>query len=149
MNEEISNEQKNEYLTIFKIFDKDNDENLNLKELSSALRSLGHNPTENDLKEFVLNSHHYENDKINFDVFIDVIIRQIQEGNTEISLLEAFKTFDLNNNNQISTLDFIHIMKNLINPLTNEEINEIISQADPNNEGLININNFVKLLLWK
>jgi Ca2+-binding EF-hand superfamily protein len=49
----LTEEQINEFKDAFTLFDKDNDGVVTAKELATVLKSLGHNPTEQELGEMI------------------------------------------------------------------------------------------------
>merc|ERR1712216_873956 len=51
-------------------------------------------------------------------------------GDTEEELIEAFKVFDRDGNGFISAAELRHIMTNLGEKLTDEEVDEMIREAD-------------------
>lgn len=130
----------------FNFYDKDNDGLINSKLLLSALRALGINPNEEEVREMLLDVGLDESDRIKFDDFVFIANKQLQSRNPKNEILKAFKVFDTNNDGKINTEEFVHIMTNLCEPLTKEEINEIIHEADPNNQGFIDINSFANAL---
>lgn len=42
-----------DFKEVFELFDKDGDGTITIKELDTVMRSLGQNPTENEVKEMV------------------------------------------------------------------------------------------------
>lgn len=47
----LTTEEVNEFKDAFTLFDKDNDGVITIKELATVLKSLGHNPTDQELGE--------------------------------------------------------------------------------------------------
>jgi len=80
--------------------------------------------------------------KIDFDEFLSLVSRQI--SNDE-SLREAFRVFDKNNDGYISRSELKKAMANLNEILTDEEIEEMIEEADLNGDGKINYEGMMKL----
>jgi calmodulin len=71
--------------------------------------------------------------KIDFGDFISLSSCLLKEQVTEDELIEAFKTFDRNGDGFI-TVDKLHlIMVNLGEKLTQNELNELVREADIDN----------------
>ena len=64
-------------------------------------------------------------------------------------ILEAFKVFDEDGNGFISAAELRHIMTNLGEKLTDEEVDEMIREADIDGDGQINYEEFVKMMMSK
>merc|ERR1711884_448484 len=64
-------------------------------------------------------------------------------------LIEAFKVFDRDGNGFISAAELRHVMTNLGEKLTDEEVDEMIREADVDGDGQINYEEFVKMMMAK
>ena len=62
---------------------------------------------------------------------------------------EAFKVFDKDGNGYISAAELRHIMTNLGEKLTDEEVDEMIREADVDGDGQINYDEFVDMMMSK
>jgi calmodulin len=60
-----------------------------------------------------------------------------QGFDTEEELREAFKVFDKDGSGYISARELSHVMANLGEKLTEEEVDEMIKEADTNGDGQI------------
>ena len=49
----VSAKQRHDFYEAFKLFDKDGDGKISTEELSTVMRSLGHNPTPAELREMI------------------------------------------------------------------------------------------------
>lgn len=130
----------------FNFYDQDHDGLINSKALLSALRSLGINPNEEEVNEMLIDVGLDASDRIKLDDFIFIANKQFKSKNPKNEIIKAFKIFDTDNDGKIKTDEFVHIMTNICDPLTKEEINEIMHEADPKNEGIIDINDFANVL---
>lgn len=63
--------------------------------------------------------------------------------------MEAFKVFDKDNNGFISAAELRHVMTNLGEKLTDEEVDEMIREADVDGDGQVNYEEFVKMMMGK
>jgi calmodulin len=73
----------------------------------------------------------------------------LQDTDSEAELLEAFKVFDKDGNGFISAEELRHVMTNLGEKLTDEEVNEMIREADQDGDGQVDYSEFVKMMLSK
>ena len=72
-----------------------------------------------------------------------------EDTDSEEEILEAFKVFDKDGNGFISAAELRHIMTNLGEKLTDEEVDEMIREADIDGDGQINYEEFVKMMMSK
>jgi calmodulin len=143
----LTPEQLAEFRDAFGIFDKDGDGQITAAELGIVLQSLGQNPSEAELQEMVNEIDLDGNGTIEFDEFLYMMSRQMREGDTEPEIVEAFRVFDKDGDGKLTTVEMMHILKNLGEPLTQEEMNDMITQADTNKDGMIDYAAFVHQML--
>merc|ERR1711933_625937 len=86
---------------------------------------------------------------IDFPEFLSLMARCHQDTDTEEELIEAFKVFDRDGNGFISAAEVRHVMTNLGEKLTDEEVDEMIREADVDGDGQINYEEFVKMMMAK
>eukprot|EP00439_Symbiodinium_sp_Y106_P027281 s7146_g3.t1 len=77
------------------------------------------------------------------------LIEAFKDTDTEEELIEAFKVFDRDGNGFISAAELRHVMTNLGEKLTDEEVDEMIREADVDGDGQINYEEFVKMMMAK
>lgn len=64
--------------------------------------------------------------------------KQMHNDDNEEELREAFKVFDKDGNGYISAAELRHVMTNLGEKLTDEEVEEMIREADIDGDGQVN-----------
>jgi len=84
------------------------------------------------------------NGTIDFNEFVQLMGRKMKETDTEEELREAFKVFDKDGNGFISAAELRHVMTNLGEKLTDEEVDAMIKEADTDGDGQVDYNEFVK-----
>eukprot|EP00979_Chaetoceros_neogracilis_P007913 scaffold1724_cov226-Chaetoceros_neogracile.AAC.1 len=119
------------------------------KELGTVMRSLGQNPTEAELMDMINEIDADGNGTIDFPEFLTMMARKMKDTDSEEEILEAFKVFDKDGNGFISAAELRHIMTNLGEKLTDEEVDEMIREADIDGDGQINYEEFVKMMMSK
>ncbi len=72
--------------------------------------------------------------------------RAQKDTDSEEEIREAFKVFDKDGNGFISANELRHVMTNLGEKLTDEEVDEMIREADLDGDGQINYEEFVKMV---
>ncbi|GIX65706.1 calmodulin, putative [Babesia caballi] len=149
MADQLSEEQIAEFKEAFSLFDRDGDGSITTKELGTVMRSLGQNPTEAELSDMINDIDTSGSGAIDFPEFLILMARKMKEGDTEEELVQAFKVFDRDGNGFISAQELRHVMTNLGEKLTNEEVEEMLREADVDGDGKINYEEFVKLMISK
>ena len=67
----------------------------------------------------------------------------------DTELKEAFKVFDQDGNGFITPSELRQVMANLGEALTDEEIDQMIKEADMDGDGQVNYEEFVRLMTFK
>ena len=131
MADQLTEEQKAEFKEAFSLFDKDNDGIITAEELSTVMRSTGQNPTDAELKDMINEMDEDGNGTIEWDEFLKMMARKMKDTDmySEEEIREAFKVFDKDGNGSISDAELRHVMTNLGEKVTAEEVAEIIREA--------------------
>ena len=75
-----------------------------------------------------------------------MMARKMKDTDSAEEIKEAFKVFDKDGNGYISAAELRHIMTNLGEKLTDEEVDEMIREADVDGDGQINYDEFVDMV---
>lgn len=145
----FTEDQKKEFKEAFKLFDTDNNDEISSQELGELMRKLGLKPTESELADMINEIDYDGSNSIDFNEFISLISRKMGEDGIEKELKEAFKIFDADGSNTMETEHFKKIIKELSNTLTDDEIKDMIAEADPNTDGRIEFDDLIKIMLGK
>ena len=86
-----------------------------------------------------------KNGTIEIEEFKKMIDKMLEDADDLI--LEAFKVFDRDGNGLISAAQLRHVMTNLGEKLTDEEVDQMIRQADIDGDGHINYEEFVRMMM--
>jgi calmodulin len=129
------------------VFDRDGDGRITAKEVGPVMQSLGQRPSEAELEDMVNEIDIDGNGTIEFEEFLSMMSRQLREGDVEAEVIEAFRVFDKDADGKITIAELTHIMKDLGEPVGQEEVDEMIAQADTKKDGLIDYVEFVHLML--
>ena len=78
------------------------------------------------------------NGTIDFGEFLTMMARKLKDTDGEDEIREAFRVFDKDGNGFISAAELRHVMTNLGEKLTDEEVDEMIREADIDGDGQVN-----------
>lgn len=141
---QLTEGQISEFKEAFSRFDKDSSGCIITKELGTVMRSLGQDPTEDELKDMINEVDGDGNGTINFPEFLKLMAWKMKVTEDELKI--AFQFFEKDQNGFISTSELRHVMTNVgEKQLTDKEVDEMIRDA----EGKINYEEFVKIMTFK
>lgn len=119
----------------FVIFDRDNDNKINMQELATVMRSIGFSPTQADLQAI---QQEYGNRLLDIGEVQNVISRRAPPPETENSVRDAFRIFDKDGTGYVSASELRHVLTHLGEKLSDEEVDEMIREADITGDGQVN-----------
>uniref|UniRef100_A0A7N0UDS1 EF-hand domain-containing protein n=1 Tax=Kalanchoe fedtschenkoi TaxID=63787 RepID=A0A7N0UDS1_KALFE len=144
-----SREQFQQFNRAFCVFDKDGDGCITLEELTNVIRSsFNLDPTEENLQDMIRAFDVDGNGTVEFCEFLDIMTRsKLKVDDTEAAeLKEAFKVFDRDQNGFISAEELKQVMINLGEKLSDEDVEQMINEADLDGDGQVNFEEFVRML---
>jgi len=136
---------------IFKIFDRDNSGHIDPEELGAGLRALGSNPTDAEIAQMMQDASAKLDDetgKLHFDAFCDLMAQYRKTTDeVEAELLRAFMVFDKNGDSTIDAQELREALKSLgCDQLSDEEVDDLLAEADTNSDGRINYQELVAVM---
>ena len=149
MIDKISEEQRADYLDAFNMFDNNREGTITAEKLGNLMRKLNQNPTDEDLKDMISIVDKKGDGKIDFEEFVTMMEKRKEEADTEQEIINAFRVFDKDGNGLISKAELTNIMSILGDTLRQEEIEEMIIEADVDGDGFINYEEFVRMMMAK
>merc|ERR1712126_368876 len=126
----------------FSLVVKNGENRISSKELETAMRSLGYEPTEEEINEIDTNG----NGTIGFEEFVDIMRSRVEVVDEAEMIKQAFRLFDKDGNGFISPAEVRLGMANLGHRFTEEEIQQMIRDADTDGDGQINYEEFVEMM---
>ena len=132
---------------VFDMFDKDKDGLISINKLGDIMRILGAAPSKIELDNLIYNLESNNNNLISFDNFLILLKKKLENKYTEEDIINEFRKLDKKNNGKINENDLRNLMSKYENPLSNEEIEEIIKEANVDSNNEIDYINFTKILL--
>lgn len=116
------------------------------EELSLIMRSLGYSPTKMEVSKYF---QKYMNEErcLNFAQFLKSMGEHSQVEKPEKEILAAFKAHDMKGTGYVPASDLRHILQNLGEKLTKQEVDNLFHQFGVSPNGLVNYNDFVMQLL--
>ena len=144
----LTDEKLKECKIIFDLIDKDKDTKITPEELGPALRVCGASPSQQEL-EMAIQSSGDKSNLINFEKFIDIYEKLINNQDSEEDIINELKKLDKNGSGNITVKDLRSLLANYGDVLTKEEVDDVVQEANADKNGNINIEKFAKILLGK
>ena len=146
--DEISPERKKEYQDAFEMFDKDKDGTISAKELANVMETLvGQKPSMDEITSMIKEVDLNSDGKIELGEFIQLLLKNSPDTETEEEVINAFRVFDKEGNGLINTEELKHIMMTIGDKMTEDEAEEMIREADIDEDGVINYEEFVRMMM--
>ncbi|MGH0145298.1 UNVERIFIED_CONTAM: hypothetical protein FKN15_031823 [Acipenser sinensis] len=143
---ELTEEMKQEIREAFDLFDTDGSGYIDVKELKVAMRALGFEPKKEEIKKMIVEIDKEGTGKIDFNDFLAVMTHKMVEKDSKEEILKAFRLFDDDETGKISFRNLKRVAKELGENLTDEELQEMIDEADRDGDGEVNEQEFLRIM---
>ncbi|KAL5271754.1 hypothetical protein ACHWQZ_G000080 [Mnemiopsis leidyi] len=145
----LSEAQVTEFREAFAMFDKDGDGSISVAELGHVMRSLGQNPTDHELTEMIREADDDNNGSVDFEEFLLLMSKKMSMLDIDQELLEAFSVFDKDGNGFIDQDELTNVLASLGEDLDEEQVKEMMRQADKDGDGLVSFEEFKDIMCSK
>ncbi|KAM8939493.1 uncharacterized protein RCH25_053154 [Pelodytes ibericus] len=143
---ELTEEQKQEIREAFDLFDTDGSGTIDVKELKVAMRALGFEPKKEEMKKMISDIDKDGSGTIDFEDFLALMTHKMSEKDSKEEIMKAFRLFDDDGTGKISFKNLKRVAKELGENLTDEELQEMIDEADRDGDGEINEQEFLRIM---
>lgn len=145
----LSAQQISELKEAFQLFDRDGDGTISTDELGIVLRSIGQNQSDAAIKEMIAEVDDDNNGFCEYDEFLLLMSKKINEGQMDEEMMEAFKTFDEAGKGYINLNDLKRVLKQYNEALSDEEITILFHETDADKDNKINFKDFILMMMAK
>src|SRR5882757_6796446 len=143
---DLTEEQKQEIKEAFDLFDTDGSGTIDAKELKVAMRALGFEPKKEEIRKMIADADKNGTGVIDFPEFLDMMTGKMAERDPREEMLKAFRLFDDDETGKISFKNLKRVAKELGENMTDEEIQEMIDEADRDGDGEISEKEFMRIM---
>ena len=169
----LTGEQEQELREAFELFDTDGSGTISSKELKTAMRALGFNPSDVEVQKMTADIDPRGSGAISFDEFTELVGRKYvrhcscccccllpgweltgiwflsflqSERNIKDDLVQAFHFFDDDETGKITLKDLKRVAKELGERYSEEELQAMIDEADGDKDGGVNLEEFLSVM---
>lgn len=119
---------------------------IDAKELKVAMRALGFEPKKEEIRKMISDIDQDGSGTIEFPEFLEMMTAKMSERDPKEEMLKAFRLFDDDETGKISFRNLKRVAKELGENMTDEEIQEMIDEADRDGDGEINQEEFMRIM---
>eukprot|EP00730_Choanoeca_flexa_P019854 TRINITY_DN9709_c0_g1_i3.p1 TRINITY_DN9709_c0_g1~~TRINITY_DN9709_c0_g1_i3.p1 ORF type:complete len:141 (+),score=50.36 TRINITY_DN9709_c0_g1_i3:145-567(+) len=131
---------------IFDLYDLEADGYIKSSDLGNVLRALGHNPSELQLQE-LLSQVDSGMGKLSFSEVNTAASSFQADGDYAQQIKDAFKVFDKDGKGSLAASELTHIMCNLGEKMTQQEVEEMLKEAGLNGSSAVSQDDFIRIML--
>ena len=139
---ELTDEQKREIKDAFATFE---DTGIEGDELKSAMKTLGFDSNNPDVQK-ILEKIDNKKGPLKFDDFMDVMIDKSSEKDPEMEMKKAFKILCEEGTDKITLKSLSKICADLGEKINEDELQEMINEADKDQDEEVGEEDFIKLM---
>lgn len=143
---DLSLEQKIDIKKAFDLFDIERTGFIEVKELRVAIRALGFEPNKEEIRNMMEEIDKDKSGRIAFNDFLHLMRLKMAEKDSKQDLMKAFSFFDDDQTGHISFDNLKRVAQELGENLTDEELQEMIDEADLDNDGEVSRDEFLTVL---
>eukprot|EP00927_Polykrikos_kofoidii_P029388 TRINITY_DN25418_c0_g1_i1.p1 TRINITY_DN25418_c0_g1~~TRINITY_DN25418_c0_g1_i1.p1 ORF type:complete len:440 (-),score=91.35 TRINITY_DN25418_c0_g1_i1:107-1426(-) len=128
----------------FKVFSQ-GDDFIETKDLEKIMKRMGHNISEEQLKEMVTEADHDGSGHIGFREFVNFMGPRLKPDHNKDELQAAFDTIDTDGSGCINADELLLMLWGIGQRVNEEELVGAIKRADKNGDGTVNFHEFLEL----
>jgi len=147
--EHLSPEEIAEFREIFNLVDRDGGGSISAAELGELMDTLGIDASPEEIEAMILEIDEDGNGDIDFEEFVAVMSRKVNATYTSDQVKSAFRVFESNTPaGYVRAETLIRALTTYgVEKLTPEQADDLVSQLEVDNNGLINYSEYVSMMM--
>ncbi|KAH8247872.1 hypothetical protein KR038_011318 [Drosophila bunnanda] len=142
----LNDEQLKDLQTAFSLFDESDNKVIPIQHLAHLMRTVACHPTELELQQILNEIDPDSLGELHLGDFLYIMSQKYATMTHEDEIIGAFRVFDKTGTGMIAESEFRHIMKNMGEPMSDDDVDQIVLDADANVEGNIDYVRFVAMM---
>ncbi|KAL4714777.1 hypothetical protein ACJJTC_002636 [Scirpophaga incertulas] len=142
----LSIQQENDLRQAFNLLDYNGEGKIKAEDFRVAIKALGYEPTKEELQKIIQGVDKGDTGKLSFENFQTAIMRKIMSLDSDCDIMKSFRLFDMDDSGFISMENVKKVSEIVGVYLTDEEIEEMIDDADKDFDGFISVDEFMKMI---
>eukprot|EP01035_Chromulina_nebulosa_P020589 gene20589-26697_t len=143
----LDEEALEEIKEAFNLFDTEGKGSIDVRELKAAFRALGFQVKKAEIRQmFVDLDKDLSSAIVSFDEFLEMVTPKMLSRDSREEIMKVFALFDDDNTGAISFKNLKRVATELGENLTDEELQEMVDEADRDGDGVINEEEFYRVM---
>ena len=143
----LDEEAMEEVKEAFNLFDTEGKGSIDVRELKAAFRALGFQVKKVEIRQmFIDMDKDLSSALVSYDDFVEMVTPRMQNRDSREEIMKVFALFDDDNTGAISFKNLKRVAMELGENLTDEELQEMIDEADRDGDGVINEEEFYRVM---
>ena len=143
----LDEEAVEEIKEAFNLFDTDGKGSIDVRELKAGFRALGFQVKKAEIRQmFIDMDKDLSSANVTYDEFVEMVTPRMLNRDAREEIMKVFALFDDDNTGGISYKNLKRVATELGENLTDEELQEMIDEADRDGDGVINEEEFYRVM---
>merc|ERR1712132_7813 len=142
----LTDDQIQEIREAFDLFDTDGSGTIDAKELKVAMRALGLDAKKDEIQKMINDIDKDGSGTIDFNEFLNMMTARMGDRDSREEIIKVFRLFDDDETGKISFKNLKRVAKELGENMTDEELQEMIDEADRDGDGEVNEEEFFRIM---
>lgn len=143
---DLTLEQQQEIKEAFDSIDLDGSGKLDVEELKVAMKALGLDNRKDETDRIIQDMDKNKDGQISYEEFLDLLTMQITDKNHDAEIRKIHSYISDENSQKISVASLKNLCEELGEEISDEEIKEMVEEADLDRDGEVDINDFFALM---
>ena len=142
----LTEDEIEEIKEAFDLFDTDGSGTIDPKELRAAMQSLGFEAKNQTIFQMISDLDKNKSGSIDFEEFLDMMTARMSDKDTREDISKVFRLFDDDTSGSITLRNLRRVAKELGETMTDEELQEMIDEADRDGDGEVSQDEFIRIM---
>lgn len=144
--QQLTPEQKEELKEAFDLFDTEGSGKIDARELKVVMKALGFDPTREEIRSIIQDVDQDGTGLIEYQDYLDIMAVKMKERDPVEEMKKAFRLFIDDNSDKITLKHLKKVARDLGENMTDEELQEMIDEADRDGDGAISEADFLRIM---
>lgn len=147
---QLTDDQRQEIRDAFELFDADKNGLVDSHEMKVSMRALGFDVQREEISRYMQDCaarDQHGQPLMDLAGFTDIMTEKFAQRDPRKEMIKAFQLFDENNTGKISIRSLRRVAREIGENMTDEELQAMIDEFDTDQDGEINLDEFLAIML--